>query len=89
MTKAYESEPLKIETFMTNRVEENIRFYVALGSAEVRNSFLEVLAVAFPEEHNALIKEVARRVALGQMNLTLTARCRKCRKYHDDETKLC
>ncbi len=81
-------EPLKIEAFMTNRVNENIRFFVALGSPEVRNSYLDVLAIAFPEEHSALIKELARRVARGELGLTVAARCRKCQKFHDDG-KLC
>lgn len=86
MSKIYENEPLKIEAFMTNRVNENLRFFVALGSPEVRNSYLEVLAVAFPEEHKFLIKEMAKRVALGQLDLTVTARCQRCQKYHDSRT---
>ncbi len=88
MTRDLESEPLKIEKMRTNPLEENLRFFVKLNSAEVRNAYLDVLGAAFPAEHAALIKEVARRVALGQINLTLTARCRHCGKYHD-EGKLC
>ncbi len=88
MTKVYENEPLKIETFMSNRTQENLRFVIALGSSEVRNSYLNVLATAFPSEHAALIKEVARRVALGELDLAVSARCMKCQRYHD-KGKLC
>lgn len=86
MTKVYESEPLKIETFMSNRTQENLRFFIALQSADVRDAYLSVLGAAFPEEHNSLIKEVARMVALGQLDLTITARCQRCKKYHDTRT---
>ncbi len=89
MTKMYESEPLKIEAFMTNRVQENLRFFVALQSADVRDAYLSVLAAAFPEEHSALIKEVAGRVARGELDLTITTRCPRCRRHHHDERILC
>ncbi len=82
-------ESLKIETlrFVEEGLERDLRFFVELGSPEVRDAFLDVLASAYPDQHAALIREVAGRVARGELDLTIIPRCPRCRRYH--ERSLC
>ena len=61
---------------------------MAAAASDVRGAFLDVLAAAYPEQHAALIREVAGRVVRSELDLTITPRCLRCRRHHD-EVSIC
>ncbi len=66
---------------MGDSLQRDIRFLADLPF-EVRAAFLDLLVVACPKRHLALMKDLAARTARGEMDIFVVGRCPRCRNHH-------
>ncbi len=70
---------------MGDSLKNDLQFLADLP-LEVRSAFLDLLIVASPERHLALMKDLAARTVRGEMDIFVVGRCPRCRIHHREGT---